>query len=618
MSFLVTSSDSKELTNSIGIENANSYTNHLKGTLVLPPGTEVAVQSVKIQRNPLIDFSRGRVANFWFGEFLGDEVDALEDSVCSIIPQVNNIEGSVGMWDFGYEFGRMVGDAYSLHPEVNTADTTDFVLPIVEATGKFNGFQFQFPQVGASATSVVPSDSSFETLNRITGTYASGIMTNDDAAGHLGSIGTFKLEDTEGPLSLFGGEVTFDISEANASDWTVGLARSVDLSGSNTYLDTWDGRNQFGDVGLGPAGTTFYEYAAQSVGGVIKLYHCIPVAGGGVDQLQMAEIDYYDSGNAANSSLATGSAYASSANNFITFNIENEIVTVTNGSGVIMVKPNTVSTALKDKIPKPVGQTAWKLYPQIELWAQNDTVEITKWTGRGSTTMKNNYYNNDFISHCERDVLHNGNTVSKWTGFRNAPQSVDFRDLFRPYESATLGATLHTYKGLDSKVMEDYENVIICGPTERYTYDNPQQLRQPNCADSLGFQTLSLAPYASGIVNSFGASFVSADIPVTSADSSLFIRVPRLDVKSYNAGTGNPSKIIYSIPRFDNSGGDSGALFFEASERMYLSCNNAQNLHITDFKVDLVKKDETFAQDLTGSTEVCFHFRTLNGHSDCC
>ena len=47
-------------------------------------------------------------------------------------------------------------------------------------------------------------------------------------------------------------------------------------------------------------------------------------------------------------------------------------------------------------------------------------------------------------------------------------------------------------------------------------------------------------------------------------------------------------------------------------------CNNAQDLHITDFKVDLVKKDERFAEDLTGSTEVCFHFRTKNGHSDCC
>jgi hypothetical protein len=613
MSFLVTSSDSKELTNAIGIENPHSYTNHLKGTLVIPPNSEVAVQSVKIQRNPMIDFAKGRQANFWFGQRLSNEEDAVESSVCSIIPQENKIEKTLGLTDFGLEFGAMVGDAYSLHPEVDTADTTDFVLPIVEATGKFNGWQYQFPQVGASETSAVPSDSTFVSLGEEEATYASGVMTAVDD----NTLGTFKLEDDEGPLSLFGGEVTFDIRQANASNWTVGLARSTDLSSSHAYLANWDNRHMFegtGD-GVGATSNTFYEYCAQSYAGVIRLYHCVPrkLAEGGAasgGMLRMEEIEYYDSGNSANSSLATGSPYASSTNNFITFNIENEIVSISNGSGVLMVTANTVNASLKGFVPKPLGQTAWKLYPQIDLWAEDDTVEITKWMGRNDTTMKNNYYNNDWISHCERDVTDsNGTVYSKWTGFENAPLRLDLRDLFRPYESGTVGATIHSYMGLDSIVMEDYDSLIICGQSDRYTYDNPGQVWQPNCADILGFSPWPTAPRLTSILNSFGASFVSAEIPVTSADSSLFIRTPRLDLKSHNAGTGNPSKILYSIPRFDNSGGNTGALFFEASERLYLDCNNAQDLHITDFKVDLVKKDETFAEDLTGSTEVCFHFR---------
>ena len=92
MSFLITSSDSKELTNAVGIANPASYTNHLKGTLTLPPNSEVAVQSVKIQRNPMIDFANGRQANFWFGERLSNAEGDLENSVCGMIPQKNHIQ----------------------------------------------------------------------------------------------------------------------------------------------------------------------------------------------------------------------------------------------------------------------------------------------------------------------------------------------------------------------------------------------------------------------------------------------------------------------------------------------------------------------------------------------
>jgi len=64
------------------------------------------------------------------------------------------------------------------------------------------------------------------------------------------------------------------------------------------------------------------------------------------------------------------------------------------------------------------------------------------------------------------------------------------------------------------------------------------------------------------------------------------------------------------IPRFDNAGNEAGALFFQIPERVYISLNNAYPIQLTDITVDVVRKDETFVEDLTGSTDVVFHIRT--------
>jgi hypothetical protein len=76
-----------------------------------------------------------------------------------------------------------------------------------------------------------------------------------------------------------------------------------------------------------------------------------------------------------------------------------------------------------------------------------------------------------------------------------------------------------------------------------------------------------------------------------------------------NFGTGNPSKILFQVPRFDNSGAETGALFFQNPDKTYIDLNNPTDFTITDLDVHFVRKDETFAKDLTGSSEVLFHIR---------
>ena len=78
---------------------------------------------------------------------------------------------------------------------------------------------------------------------------------------------------------------------------------------------------------------------------------------------------------------------------------------------------------------------------------------------------------------------------------------------------------------------------------------------------------------------------------------------------SINARQGTVSKIVAHLPRFDNSGNETGALYFEPNSKTYIDLNNPDELVINSFDVDIVYDNETFCTALNGKTIVCFHIR---------
>ena len=150
------------------------------------------------------------------------------------------------------------------------------------------------------------------------------------------------------------------------------------------------------------------------------------------------------------------------------------------------------------------------------------------------------------------------------------------------------------------------------GNSERYMSKVIQQW-QPNSQFALGFQSFAINP-TSGMVTSGsdrGAYFSSAQRPSLSSLHSAFIRVPTFTHETYNFGTGNMSKILFQIPRFDNSGLDTGALYYQNNDKTYVDLRNISELRITDLDIHVVRKNETFVEDLTGSTEIVFHIRKI-------
>ena len=259
------------------------------------------------------------------------------------------------------------------------------------------------------------------------------------------------------------------------------------------------------------------------------------------------------------------------------------------------------------------------MYPQVYLRGAGDIIQIEEYHQRTSSTMDTNifYGPSDWQARCLGNYFKSATAANQkadpvWENSYFWPRVLEQR----PWGFATNASITPkaTYKGINgSNLMDDFENIFVVGRNEKYLKDMPTNVWQPNMARLLGMSPYTIFPPTESITT-IGSSFTSEVPPETSSQSSAFIRIPRLPHTTFNAAVGSQSQILSMIPRFDNAGNDAGALFFQVPERVYVDLNNAQSLHLTDITVDIVRKDETFVEDLTGSTDVVFHIRQKHKH----
>ena len=654
MSLIITSSNEVGNTNQLQIDAPYNYRNDIKSGLRVPKGSEIAVESVKINRQPTIDYSAGACCNFFMGQRL-DDSGSLSQSQSYIMPSVNTIDQSLSPKDFGDKFSQVMNDSFSIHPEIITTGSSKASMtvrqPANPAVNGFDGYKYLISQVGTTATSAVPP-SGTEKLIHGSLTYDGATITSarDDTYLQL------QPEDEKGgPISLFDGELVY--TTITGTDWTLGLSRPILNSDSDTLSaqhngdfaeeNPWLNFEPTVGEGLGPAEDLYFDYAVESVSGEIRLYHAVPNADARSREspIVMQEILYFNKNDGAvsinnshNSSFASGTRIPSASITDITFKVSNEILEIS-ASGNLICRANVVTSAsFKDQIPKPVSQSCWKMYPTACLWESGDTCLVKTYQCRDNTTIKNNKIYNTWNFRCDNHanietatqlIEYGGSIRDQGTayGYGNPLKNAEtwvldvdrrllnlrladmFGDAVEPFPEGRGSTYLRPYKGLNASLMQDYEPLLICGPSDDYLPRRVQSW-QPNTADQLGFSPFAIAPTISGMIAAGGqASFVSAAKPSTSSESSTFIRVPTLNHKTFNFGTGNPSKILYQVPRFDNSGTDAGALFFQNSDKTYIDLNNIDDIVLTDLDVQFVRKNETFAKDLTGSSEVVFHIR---------
>ena len=647
MSLVITSSAQQDETNQVGISVPYQYRNNIKNPLMIPPNSEVAVESVKIQRVPMLDYANNITTNFWFGERLAQNA-SYEDQTVYFIPAKNDILGSKSPQDFADEFKVVLQEAYSFHPEIDSVNIE--VNLATDTNGAFTGFQFKIPQVGAVPTTstIPPASTLLQEISGIDGGWDGTTLSADDDDCFLQLL---PQGDQGGPLSFHNGSITY--AEPGQSPCIVGISRpycTTQDPDETTRIQGWEGRDMLeagpdtdhpfslaiAGQGRGQYGDIYMDYCVEDDGTDIRIYNYT----GDVDGLgKMSEVVYYsdtDSANSAsnadNSSFATGTPIPSASMGTVSFEIENEKVKVS-VSGNVVAEVNTFNSAsFKSQIPMPTSISNWKMYPTVYFFANNDSVDITNYACRTSSTIFNNFPENSWIARTKIPTFLDGrgNTQTQadmWAAdlvprppFNNAvdwDMDVYTRAIFAEMADGTgrTDSSIRNYQGIQNNLLGSntnrYENIFIMGKNERYMADRRMEVWQPNSTQVLGFSPFSINA-DSGITHGggyHGASFTSVTRPSLTSQQSTFIRVPTLTHETYNFSTGNPSKILFQIPRFDNSGAEVGALYFQNNDKSFVDLKNAAPLRLTDLDVHLVRKDETFAKDLTGSTEVLFMIR---------
>jgi hypothetical protein len=603
MSLLITSSsEGAGETNQIGISVPYQFRNNLRNPLIIEPLSEIAVESVKINRMPQIDYEGALVANLWFGERLAQDGD-LENSLSYFIPCENTIDEGLSPLDFTEKFKRILQENYSCHPEIDSQSIDVNIL--TDVVGGFTGFQFQIPVLGGvPAASTIPPAATRTQEDR----YSDGVLEWDGTTLTADEDNTFgqlmPINSQGGPLSLNNGSLTYDIPTFS-SGFTIGVSRCIGVENDGGILEGQDSSKLFGAdsmaaYGVGPYDDAYMDFCAQDEGdGLVRLYHAVcdgvGFSGGG-PRTKMEEIIYYQkansefrSNNADNSSFATGTPVLTSKVGNITFRANGEKMEILFGAS-IAAEANTVNASTKSQIPKPIGQTAWKMYPTVILWEDADNVDITRYECRTGTTIYNNQPENSWATRCTiPTILGNGSGLDQyaqldagvvptppWNNALSWPSSVDFRPAYQILDAASKNTSaltgLRTRKVISASNIDDYETIIIAGPSERYM---PRRIQgwQPNAMEALGFSPFAINPLTT-TETAFGASFRSPTRPSMMSQHSTFVRVPTLTHETYNFGTGNPSKILYQVPRFDNAGTETGALFFQNPDKTFIDLNN--------------------------------------------
>ena len=610
-----------------------SYTNNLTNTLKIPPNSEIALQSTKITKNGQIILSNQN-GNFfqYFGMPLGTAA-RLDATYATSMPMMGHAGGNpnnfldgnrVEINTTGFVTNLKEGmDNCSFHPSLIEGYTEGKVKSSWEVTVKRNaGVDFLgWNWAGTQHIAKTAENTTFNWTDLST-TQAGNFTTNAGEVTTTTANGYF-VQDRRRPVALNNGECDFDFSGVGAAGrWGVGLSRinpETNVDGDirfhpENYNSDFGSRQQFNKA----VGRMYADIMVMRVGNDLRIYQsCVSKDTAATrngerdyDNILMKEITYWGD---FNDEFPIPYDIGTNADGYseVRFKIVNEELKIYlyalmgMPQEVLLCDFSTLSGngGGKHNVTYPIHQSKWALYPTMYCRGAGNHLDLVKYDYQSQYPIydADNYWKWDFQENLRRRGLtHNYFPESSWWN--------DTTD-----STSGLGSDgLLTPAGMDVMTgsYDGFENILITAPTR--LYDDPMRgeptITQPaNTSLLFGFRGRGVVRPNTQI--GLDSTLFSDEVPDLISDVSLFVRLNNFTQNSINARQGTISKIVGHLPRFDNSGNDTGGLYFEPHEKTYLSLNNAEELVINSFDVDIVYDNETVCKALSGKTIVCFHIR---------
>ncbi len=605
MSLLITSNTKDNLNsgyNQEGINKSYSYQNNLNDTFKIPANSEIAVQSVKINRSGNLDFNQSNtVYSFYFGEELGDNAkqrESLSIPFCSSFAFTEE-----GMFLGTGQDKQLGGDTDGVYHRF-TGNVNNIARLMKASVNR----AMWHPNLMLNASTGINPGANVEPLRNGSGVDWLGWklqVTNTDSSKNEQNISaSWQGADYNGTGN--GNDYVYNAGTKiltapanNSEDGCVGIDFPLSLANGSFHFSTFDQQTP-ARFGLCRAlrdrapkyfdgdGEDFYDFLVEIDGNDDIL---LKYAGtDGNDELEMLSVNYGTPKNASDDNITD-----------IIINIQNERVKVVveNGSGVQTVLTSGTSLTAAQNF-KPVSMTCRYLYPKIAM-RNNKTVKIEGFNGVNILNHEYYGYTEDLVTGEQTPTYHD------WWAH-------NFLSVFIAQEEQVIAIDVDFDKnisrlnqiGLNGNGQCDYKVQFFFAPDVRYW-----NVASTNTQQFMGFPNRSLVnvPNSTGGSSPFTLTYLSDSIPDLNATQSLFIRLKNMTFTSVNLGKGANSKILYHIPAFSNDGSKVGALFFEPNERVYLKLGNTEDLYLSTIEVDLVYADETLAVDLVGKTTVLFHIQ---------
>ena len=628
MSYVICSNDYDEENDLYSEINAPySFQNILSngGGLRIPKNAEIAVQSVKINKTQSFTVS----PDFRFYVYFGEDID---DTATK--EKVTNYPIEIRPFTLRQSpTSDIFADAVEAEINLKLAHPLAFKEQVTtvhrNASGQFAGYNLNFKQTDQDP---VDGKAAYNELDIFPFEQPGLGFTYDGTLSELtaqDAFGTDQIENHKrqcifSNYALCGKHIhdvghggvnnlPFKVSGlAACTEWAVGLIRG---SGTNQPFPSYfDLKNQFqlseiaskgvfmtanfycdyvvGAFRSSPNGNRFLRIFEASVK---REYTTQEEALQDDAPIVLNEIRYYGS----HSSVFTTNIYnwSTNADNYdsLEFYLNGERITVTLDDTVDLINEVNQPTSPRETLFKPINQACWCLYPKFYI--QEDAESITIETSPHISEAKDINFTNDNMWWAD--------TVKKGLEMQNG-REIDTRFFNIIDSSSTYTPKLLSQGGNFTNLFPDYLFNLVVKRTN--TYFAPLA----SGGQLLGFKNRAVVPYSTDNSTEAqdGGIMTSTHNPLASG-KSLFVRLSNFTHQSFNAGNGNRSKIIFHLPRFDNSGREEGeGLYFEASERFYVKLNNTEEFVQNAFDIEIVDDKEVVArEELKGKTIVCLHIQ---------
>ena len=672
MSLIVTTSRLQENPTEISSEKPAHYTNHFRSPLEVDSDSEIALESIKITRSGNITVGPKNYFLHYFGEDPYDRVDefgAKDDHALQYPRKIKVQEGSYSVDGYIDEVKKSI-EAQYCHPQLWKQATTTLQT---DGIGDEEGMKITFTQKasasGTNSRSHITSKAYYqirrpggavnETSAGFTYNIGTGVVTrsaSDSTEGAKDSQCIGQMVDK--PWGLSAGKCDWDVKNALPGEFIiVGMSRphqqyQVTANGTefyrkNMYPYSYSQNNNLidedGDVAPSKASTkAHFDYAVSIDDQVVRIFNSCQMASG---RFLHQEIEYWNSGGAHAGAQMTRAEFAASYDGVRFEALGTNINVWFKDAGKATYSQICGYNLTNDPqySLKPINLNTGALYPQfsfgkgnIELvnyetsFANSDYSYLypdynitTKTYTPGSDAYSNlritRRENQTQFTSGKATVLNYNLVVGRAKPVSGMVSQVDNKTFGSNSWMRTNSYSQYPYTALNAAGGVPYVHSLYLDKMRTDTQENGMwhNAARPGMARMLGFPDYSnvdqyslTAPdppvYLGGNQNI--VEFRAVKAFEKNAEAS-FVRLPNIQVQSYNGAQSGISKIVYQIPQFTPDGRETGALFFAPPEKTYLSLRNARKELLNYLTVQIVDADEKEIRSLSGSTQAVFHIR---------